>query len=718
MKIILSITFIALAVLLQIFDSRAAEEILIKTPLCSQPKEPNIIYSPVQEGFWYYWEIEFCKQTFLYAGGIYKKKNIVGGDFIDENIFLPNRHVYCMALHNIGANRYAFIGTDHGIYFARFYIIENDTIVDWSFYHICDQLEEFTIKSISLEDNLWFACTVNNGIWKSTDNGETWTQYQQDNLQNKTINCIIHDNNGNYYIAVNGVNGVYKSEDNGVSWNYKSLSYVNTLFIKSGTNYIYAGTEGTGLRKSINGGDTWELVNGSDNFGGITAVVNWNNYIFIGTRLSGCFRKNGDGPWSDNLSLSFFENIPINSLKIRTEGVDVFSIDYIYAATDQGLRKSQCPGDNWDEYPVGIGGVKEDPLTKMIYIDETTNNLWVACYGDNLYTDQQSGDSYAVTNVPCPMDPVNWGNYNCHLYAWHYCEGGLVGEPGQNKGCGNFGPPNYYQYVNKSTYPENYDYIETDVNDELWDKVTYSDEFGNFPHSATRVADVNNTIRVQSKWNQDGPLVNHTVSNNPYGTNPKRYWTSKKKVTGINIDDSKFIGRQIITEGATTILPGPLVEFYVAPMYEHQIHFQPGFHAPSGSNFHAYVKTDCEIPWRDFRTPKINANPLDDENHLLKNNNDSKYFLNLTIYPNPTSQKFTILTSVNGYDKPVPVNLKMYLLSGKMVKSTKLESGVETFINIDDLVSGSYLIAVEVLFVNKLKETIKLSNSKVIVINK
>ena len=77
------------------------------------------------------------------------------------------------------------------------------------------------------------------------------------------IIAIAVDPSGVLYAA--GRKGVYKSTDHGATWNAHndglgSLNIRSLAISPSDPNTIYAGTNGTGLYRSRDGGERWESV--------------------------------------------------------------------------------------------------------------------------------------------------------------------------------------------------------------------------------------------------------------------------------------------------------------------------------------------------------------------------------------------------------------------------------------------------------------------------
>jgi photosystem II stability/assembly factor-like uncharacterized protein len=106
-----------------------------------------------------------------------------------------------------------------------------------------------------------FAATLT-GLYKTTDGAGSWSRIAQ-SLADQMIIALAVDPRGVLYAA--GRKGVFKSTDNGVTWKatnrgLESLNIRSLALSPSDPNTIYAGTNGTGLYRSRNGGERWESV--------------------------------------------------------------------------------------------------------------------------------------------------------------------------------------------------------------------------------------------------------------------------------------------------------------------------------------------------------------------------------------------------------------------------------------------------------------------------
>jgi photosystem II stability/assembly factor-like uncharacterized protein len=141
------------------------------------------------------------------------------------------------------------------------------------------------------------------GIWKTNDEGRTWKNMGLHEARH-IVRILVHPKNPSIVWAAvmghlfgpNDNRGVYKSIDGGVTW--KRVLYVNAqtgasdlVMDPSNPEVLYAGTwqlirtpyslesggDGSGLYKSVDGGNTWESIKTNKGFPkgvwGITAIA-------------------------------------------------------------------------------------------------------------------------------------------------------------------------------------------------------------------------------------------------------------------------------------------------------------------------------------------------------------------------------------------------------------------------------------------------------------
>jgi photosystem II stability/assembly factor-like uncharacterized protein len=171
-----------------------------------------------------------------------------------------------------------------------------------------------------------------NGVFRSTNNGDNWTQV---GLSENTIWALAINSNDHIFAATTG--GVYRSTDNGLTWSGSSIGVftsVVSLAINS-NNYIFAGTNyGYGIFRSTNNGQSWSPVNNGLTAETVSAIaINSEDEIFAATDNNGVFISTNNGDNWTQLN-SGLETLRTYSLAINSSG-------YIFVGTlGNGVSRS------------------------------------------------------------------------------------------------------------------------------------------------------------------------------------------------------------------------------------------------------------------------------------------------------------------------------------------------------------------------------------------
>lgn len=152
------------------------------------------------------------------------------------------------------------------------------------------------------------------GVFKSTDGGQTWNDLNP-NAPNQfqAVSIIVDPSNpSTLYLANNDDgtpydNGVYKSTDGGTTWSainsgLPALPMVNALALDPlSSSTLYAGTI-SGLFKSLDGGNTWNSVGSPLNNDAVVALAinpQDSSTLYVSTNGSGVFESSdGGATWS------------------------------------------------------------------------------------------------------------------------------------------------------------------------------------------------------------------------------------------------------------------------------------------------------------------------------------------------------------------------------------------------------------------------------------
>lgn len=162
----------------------------------------------------------------------------------------------------------------------------------------------YGVKILELLNQNVFAGTQN-GVYISTNLGQSWEERNNGIPSNSAgyneVNAIIEINDTLYagiFDANQGEGGIYKSTDNGNSWNtfltqiYFMGGYYNCdiLTMKYFNDFLYIGVQGLGIFRSSNFGYSWEHTDTYGDYGKFTFEISGMIAVWGGIELS---RNNG-----------------------------------------------------------------------------------------------------------------------------------------------------------------------------------------------------------------------------------------------------------------------------------------------------------------------------------------------------------------------------------------------------------------------------------------
>ncbi|MCF8306606.1 MAG: choice-of-anchor A family protein [Ignavibacteriales bacterium] len=144
-------------------------------------------------------------------------------------------------------------------------------------------------RALAIAGNVIFAGTWGEGIFRSSDEGATWSSSAKE-LSGLPVHAMEVDQAGNIFAGTFG-SQVLRSKDGGESWEQLNVGY---LFIWSlGINsqgHIYAGTYGGGVYRSQNSGEVWYPINENLNASHIYAIrIDDNDNVFVTGWSSGVY---------------------------------------------------------------------------------------------------------------------------------------------------------------------------------------------------------------------------------------------------------------------------------------------------------------------------------------------------------------------------------------------------------------------------------------------
>ena len=186
-----------------------------------------------------------------------------------------------------------------------------------------------------------FAATSGSGIFRSTDNGNTWIKASS-GLGSSIIYDLALTQQGN--VLAGTYNGIWITYDNANSWVQLGLSgkRVDAVGVDS-LGYIFAGVSTEGLYRSTDNGTTWTLIS-SDMFYIYAIKVDATGTIFVGAN-NGVYRSNDNG---NNWNWIGLYGKTVNDMAfIENPGS-------LLAATSSGVYYSLDDGNTWQSANNGL----------------------------------------------------------------------------------------------------------------------------------------------------------------------------------------------------------------------------------------------------------------------------------------------------------------------------------------------------------------------------
>ena len=213
----------------------------------------------------------------------------------------------------------------------------------------------FTTAFAITADGLW-AGTLYEGLYRSSDQGTTWSLIEKDRLQ-QTVILSIHELGS--YLFLGTTEGVFRSADQGTNWTLLGDTLLQgTIFAlaSSGTT-LYAGTEVLGPVASTDLGQTWTRSNPDSGetgfpFSNTYAIAFLNDLMFAGHAFGVEVSSDGGKNWA----AAGLGGVDVEDLAVHESS--------IFAGTREGVFLSTDFGATWS--PVNNGLESRDVLKILV----------------------------------------------------------------------------------------------------------------------------------------------------------------------------------------------------------------------------------------------------------------------------------------------------------------------------------------------------------------
>lgn len=267
---------------------------------------------------------------------------------------------------------------------------------------------------------------ISGNVFKSTDGGTSWSEINNGLGSYTTMNSLAIDQTNTSTIYAGNSKGVYKSTNGGLNWSQTALylsfrytpSTVYSLAINpNNSQIIYAGTYSSDIFESTDSGTKWSRTNLNIVSGGYFVTVYPiqslaidpanTETIYAGTDGRGLYKSvDGGASWNR------MEN-GLTSSDVRSIAIDKISTKTIYAGTAGGVFKSVDGGANWNIMNKGLTSKSVncfaiDPTNTEVIYTATSGGVFKTSDGGNNWIKLSYGlKSTSVSFIA--IDPINTG---------------------------------------------------------------------------------------------------------------------------------------------------------------------------------------------------------------------------------------------------------------------------------------------------------------------
>lgn len=295
------------------------------------------------------------------------------------------------------------------IIFVIQFICINSTVISQNFWYPTPCSGAAPEYSLIVSNNGTILCAADTRIYRSTNNGDSWSQVGSQWVDD--IYVLALNKNNNYLFAGMYGNGVRRSTDDGLSWSNPSLTGVtiwNMCVAPNGTifaAYTNSSSSTHGIYKSTDNGSNWSICFSAPySVAGLAVDKQGNLYCgtsdYYGTVSGQIFKSSNNGVnWT--LIANYTE-----WRKIRGIAVDANLVLYCFQTSGigNGAFRSTNGGSTWSNLGVSL---------------ECGNEIYPTVVNDanEVYIGSISGGVYRIQTATSPMNPENSGISSTSVYS-------------------------------------------------------------------------------------------------------------------------------------------------------------------------------------------------------------------------------------------------------------------------------------------------------------
>ncbi len=262
-----------------------------------------------------------------------------------------------------------------------------------------------SVRGMVAQGNAVFAITSWNGILRSTDNGDHWTDVTSNLPDNNFEGGLIATETA-VFVSIGDSYKVWKSINSGDTWMQASAGIedyatITTMAIVGAD--IYAGTDNFGIYKSSDEGKNWISVDQTTtaNYYNYIAIAGDSEAIFAATYRDGILRSTDQGAtWS----------LSNNGIDIYDQPRTLFTTEGdFFLGTKGGIYKTTDHGVSWSESNSGIYA-HMSALPAVVSLD---SNLFTAArFGSGVFKSVDNGTNWTNVSGQLPVNEEDLTSFN------------------------------------------------------------------------------------------------------------------------------------------------------------------------------------------------------------------------------------------------------------------------------------------------------------------
>ncbi|MCG8412449.1 MAG: hypothetical protein MI739_14315 [Bacteroidales bacterium] len=256
-------------------------------------------------------------------------------------------------------------------------------------------------------DNVWYVAVGSGGVWKTNNSGTTWSPIF-DSQSSYSIGCVCIDSKNPHVVWVGtGENvggrhvgygdGIYKSADDGITWTnmgLKETQHISKIIVHpENSDIVWVAAQGPlwskggerGIYMTTDGGKTWEQTLGDDQWVGATDIIidprnsnclyaaTWQRHRNVAAYMGGgsgsaIYKSNDGGKVWEKLT----NGLPKQSMGKIGLAISPQNPDVIYAAIELdkrtgGVYKSNNRGLLWKKQSDAVAGATGPHYYQELY---------------------------------------------------------------------------------------------------------------------------------------------------------------------------------------------------------------------------------------------------------------------------------------------------------------------------------------------------------------